>query len=352
MIRLQAIILAGVFAAILTVSPLAMASDWQTRLQSQLAAIDSDYRSHGGNGEIGVHVRRLADDERVGYRDTERWYWASLVKVPVAVELLERVSREEIDLDDTMTLETSDYVDGAGATNWAAPGSRIRLQTLLERMLIDSDNTATDMLMRRVGLDSVNARARALMDAGIGPITTLIDVRRHVYEALTPKAHSLTGMQLIDLRQSDFGEPRLVRLAQLTQTDRHQFAQLDLASAFAQYYATGLNSGRLDLYAEMLERIDEGNALPPEATATLLSIMQRADTGGARLTAGFRRSWPFAQKTGTQYSRFCDAGIVNPRTPAAVVIVTCLRGDPSRDNANRTFQAIGAAVEASGVFAD
>lgn len=352
MIRLHASLIASICAASLSISPLAIADDWQTRLESRLAAIDNDYRSHGGNGEIGVHVRRLADGESVGYRDTERWYWASLVKVPVAVELLDRVSREEIDLDDTLTLETSDYVDGAGATNWAAPDSRIRLRTLLERMLIDSDNTATDMLMRRVGLEAVNRRARTLMDAGVGPITTLVDVRRHVYEAFTPKAHALTGMQLIDLRQSDFGEPRLVRLAQLTDTDRQQFPHKSLAEAFAQYYATGLNAGRLDLYADMLKRIDEGNALAPGATTTLLSIMQRADTGGARLTAGFRESWPFAQKTGTQYARFCDAGIVNPRKPEAVVIVTCLRGDPARGDANRTFQAIGAAIESSGVLTD
>lgn len=351
MIRYRQRLMLIAYLSVLLWTPPTLADAWQARLEKRLAVIDQRYRDHTDTGEIGVHVRRLDDGERAGWRDAERWYWASLVKVPVAVELLDRISRDGADLDDTMTLRASDYVDGAGATNWAAPGTRISLRTLLERMLIDSDNTATDMLMRRVGLEAVNRRARSLMDDGIGPITTLIDVRRHLYGVFTPRAQSLTGMQLIDLRQANFGEPRLVRLAQLTDSRREQFPPLDLAAAYQRYYATGLNSGRLDRYADMLERINKGEALPAEATATLLSIMQRADTGHRRLTAGFQRQRPFAQKTGTQYARFCDAGILDPGAPQAVVVVSCLRGAPSRREADRIFQAIGRAVESSGVLA-
>lgn len=344
-ISLRRVVIVVSSSVMMIFPPLAGAGDWPTRLEARLTEIDRQYA-----GEIGVHVRRPATDERLGHRDAERWYWASLVKIPVAVELLDRVSRGDIDLQERMTLAQSDYVDGAGATNWAEPGSEIRLRTLLKRMLIQSDNTATDMLIRRVGLDAVNRRARRLMGDGIGPITTLVDVRRHLYAAFTDQAWSLSGLELIDLRQSAFGEPRLARLAQLTGVSRRDFPLDELAAGYERYYATGLNSGRLDRYADMLARINAGKALDGEATQVLLEIMRRATTGHARLAAGFQREWPFAQKTGTQHARFCDAGIVNPRTSRAVIIVSCLKGDPSRQNANRTFQAIGEAIEASGVL--
>jgi beta-lactamase class A len=140
---------------------------WAERLEARLALLDA-----GFPGELGVHVRDLETGARLGWRDDELWYLASLVKVPVAIELMARVEAGETTLQERLTLLRSDYVDGAGSTNWAAPGSALTLRQLLESMLIVSDNTASDMLIRHLEVESVNQRARQLTPpGGLGPIT-------------------------------------------------------------------------------------------------------------------------------------------------------------------------------------
>ena len=74
-----------------------------------------------------------------------------------------------------------------------APGKALSVRYLLDQMLIHSDNTASDMLIRLVGIEQVNAVTRELVPEGFGPITTLADVRRLIYGELHPAARTLSG---------------------------------------------------------------------------------------------------------------------------------------------------------------
>ncbi|GHE21989.1 serine hydrolase [Halomonas urumqiensis] len=346
----------GVLFALLAALPIAGMSDtealvqppWAQRLEARLETLEDAFE-----GELGVHVRVLGSDERFGFRDDERWYLASLIKVPVAIELMSRVERGEASLATSLTLAESDYVDGAGPTNWASPGTSLRLEELLEPMLTVSDNTATDMLIRHLGLEAVNRRAALLAGVGFGPITTLVDVRRHVYSWITPEAFALTGMQALELRKLESGE-RLEWLARHFDIRRDALPLPSLDDAYTAYYASGLNAGRLDAYANLLAALGEGRALGPRATAELLSIMQATTSGENRLKAGIGPEPRFAHKTGTQHRRACDAGIVLPEAAAQgqrIVVVACTRGPLETTLHERALAAIGVALRDSGALA-
>jgi hypothetical protein len=73
-IRLVAAVLLSLWGSLGIASP----------LESRLVALES-----GFPGELGVHVRELGSGRTWGWRDEESWYLASLVKVPVAIELIE-----------------------------------------------------------------------------------------------------------------------------------------------------------------------------------------------------------------------------------------------------------------------
>ena len=79
----------------------------------------------------------------------------------MASQVLAERQAGTLSLDERLILARSDFVDGAGPINWHDPGTPISIRYLLEQMLTVSDNTATDMLIDRVGLDAVNARAAA-----------------------------------------------------------------------------------------------------------------------------------------------------------------------------------------------
>ncbi|MDI5920062.1 class A beta-lactamase-related serine hydrolase [Halomonas sp. LR5S13] len=304
-------------------------------LESRLAALEA-----GFPGELGVHIRELGSGRTRGWRDEEPWYLASLVKVPVAIELMARVEAGALSLDERLTLAESDYVDGAGPTNWAPPGARLSLETLLEAMLTVSDNTATDMLIRHLGLPAINTRARALVPEGLGPITTLVDVRRHVYAQLHHEAFALDGLDFIELQKRDSDQARLDWLSRRLGVPRSAWRLPSLDAAFDAYYGGALNSGRLDGFAELLAALAEGQALGPEATERLLRVMARTRSGERRLKAGFGPAIPFAHKTGTKRRRACDAGIADTEEHR-LVVVACVRGVADVALAERTLRDVG-----------
>jgi len=325
---------------------------WTLALQRRLEAADARYP-----GDIGVYVRHLDRDESFSYQAEEPWYLASGVKVPVAIAVMRAIERGELSLDTRVTLLESDFVDGAGATNARAAGTRLRVSYLLEQMIVHSDNTATDMLIRTIGIDQVNAVASELTDAANVRITTLADVRRLAYGQLHPSASGLQSADLLALRRSGAGQARVRKLTQLLALAPADLLLPDLDSAFEAYYATHVNSASLVDFGRMLAMLADGRALGSDGTAYLLELMARVQTGQRRIRAGLPSLAGFAHKTGTQHRRTCDLGIATmPSTvrggaPARVVIAACARGTGTAAG-ERALREVGAAVAASGVFTE
>jgi beta-lactamase class A len=117
-------------------------------------------------GTVGVCARNLATGVTVAHRADERFPLASVFKVPVMVEVMRQVDRGVLRLDERLTLTEADKSPGSTLIH-CHPGLALTVRDLLYLMITLSDNTATDMLWRRVGLGSVNATMRALGLASI-----------------------------------------------------------------------------------------------------------------------------------------------------------------------------------------
>lgn len=323
------------------------ASGWPERLRAELAAVEAGYP-----GDIGVHVRELGTGGSASHRAQENWYLASMVKVPVAIAVLRAIERGDYTLETALTVRASDYVDGAGQTNWHAVGSRLSVGYLLDQMIIHSDNTASDMLIGLVGIGEVNALVQSLVPAGFGPITSLVDVRRHAYSQLAPAALQLQGQDFLLLRKQRTDDARLAVLRRLVHRHGEPFLVPTLHEAYEAYYATGLNSGRLAAYGELLALLAEGKALGPASTAYLLDMLERVETGKRRIKAGLPESVRFAHKTGTQRARTCDAGVITVAgADRRIVVVACTRGKLSLARSEKALEAVGEAIGRSGLLA-
>ena len=307
-------------------------------LAGQLAALDAE---HGGS--LGVYLLDLASGQGTGWQADQPWYLASGIKVPVAIAVLRAVERGELALDTEVVLEPGDFVDGAGPTVHRKAGERLRVDWLLEQMLVHSDNTASDVLIRVAGLDVVNAIAAELMGQPVR-ITTLADVRRHAYSALHPAAAQLGPQDLLALKRAPFGGARLAVLAERLGIARTELRMDRIVPAFEAYYASGLNAAPLAAYARMLAALAEGRALGPRLTEWLLATMARAETGQRRIVAGLPGHVRFAHKTGTQLRRQCDFGIASADGGARLVIAACVADAPSRAAGEAALRAVGELV--------
>lgn len=82
---------------------------------------------------------------------------ASMIKVFLLAKAMEDVRAGAASLDETITLRRADKVGGAGSLAGWADGSRVTLRELLRLMITESDNTATNLVIDRFGMDALNA---------------------------------------------------------------------------------------------------------------------------------------------------------------------------------------------------
>ena len=86
---------------------------------------------------------------------------ASMIKLVVLAALLDKVAAGEIDLAAQVEVTSSDIVSGTGTVQDDGPGT-YELQDLARRMIADSDNTATNVIVDLIGMDAVNEEASKL----------------------------------------------------------------------------------------------------------------------------------------------------------------------------------------------
>ena len=86
---------------------------------------------------------------------------ASLIKVPLAMAWLEAARRRQegstgLDLEASVTLQEEDRVEGGGWFDAAPAGTTATYRDLLSASIRESDNTASNLLVRAIGMPAVN----------------------------------------------------------------------------------------------------------------------------------------------------------------------------------------------------
>jgi beta-lactamase class A len=86
---------------------------------------------------------------------------ASTIKVPVLIAFFQDVDAGRVRLDEIMTMEVGDMVDNSGEMQFSPPGTKYTALEVASNMIITSDNTATNMMIRRLGgIEKLNQRFR------------------------------------------------------------------------------------------------------------------------------------------------------------------------------------------------
>jgi beta-lactamase class A len=342
---LFAVSASGIPAAPVT-GQVAPAGDWVAALGREITAIDASTP-----GAMGVFVKHLEDERTLSHQADRLWYLSSTVKVPVAIAVLRRVEAGDFTLDHELVLKESDYVDGAGDLQLQEPGRSISVRVLIQKMLTNSDSTATDMLIRLIGEDRLNAQLRALFPDGFGTLTTILQVRYDAYGLLHPSVQALDNQDFIDIKRAKPGNPRLRALLSKLPVDRADLNVKSIDEAFERYYQLGLNSAKLTTFGSMLERLVRGELLSPSHTRLVLDSMERITTGQRRIQASLPDGIEFAQKTGTQVRRVCNMGAMR-RNGARIyflVVSACVEkaGIPQAEAALRR---LGEAMRRAGLY--
>jgi beta-lactamase class A len=199
-------------------------------------------------GRVGIVVLNIETGETVSWNATQRFPMQSVYKMPIAMAVLKRVDEGSLLLDRKIQLRVTDLapkqVHSPIRDKYARAGVALTLRELLRASIVDSDSTASDVLLSLVAPNQVTAYLRRL---GVNDLVVLN-----------------TEKELSQDRQAQFRN-----------------------------WATPEAAVRL------LRLLHEGSALSPASRGLLLSWMRETQTGARRIRAALPAGAVVADKTGS-----------------------------------------------------
>ena len=129
---------------------------WQ-KLQQEIRGVDQQL-----DGVLAVAVKDLTSEEEFFTNPDEVMPQASSIKITVLAELYRQAQQGKLKLTDEYVVRKEDLVPGSDIMLGLTPGAtRLTLRDLATMMVAVSDNSATNVLIDRVGLDNVNSMLEA-----------------------------------------------------------------------------------------------------------------------------------------------------------------------------------------------
>jgi beta-lactamase class A len=115
------------------------------------------------DGVMGVAIEDLKTGDQFFLHENEVFAQASSIKITVLANLYLQAQQGKLKLTDLYTVQSSDLVPDSDIMNGLTPGvTRITLRDLATMMVAVSDNSATNVLIDRVGMANVNAMLDSL----------------------------------------------------------------------------------------------------------------------------------------------------------------------------------------------
>ena len=130
---------------------------WQ-KLESQIQEIDQHL-----DGVMGIAIEDLTTGDHFFLHENEVFAQASSIKITVLANLYLQAQEGQLKLNDLYTVQSSDLVPDSDIMNGLTPGvTRVTLRDLATMMVAVSDNSATNVLIDKVGMQNVNAMLDSL----------------------------------------------------------------------------------------------------------------------------------------------------------------------------------------------
>jgi beta-lactamase class A len=130
-------------------------------LQKQVSGMVVE-RSKAGRGKMAVFALKLNDGSVVGVDQDVPVQTASVIKLGILYEAMVRVREGKAKWDEPIVLKKGDAVPGSGILTLLDAPLTITLKDALTLMVVVSDNTATNLMIDRFGIDAVNGRMESL----------------------------------------------------------------------------------------------------------------------------------------------------------------------------------------------
>ncbi len=218
-------------------------------------------------GDTGVYVKNLVTGDTHAYAADKPVVAASVIKIPVMIEVFRQARDGLLSLNEIHRLADDERLPSCGTLKAMHTGIEMTLLDLTKLMIIVSDNAATNILIRRVGMDNVNQTLREL------------------------------GCEKTSLRRLLFD-----------------------SAASARGIENSITAGEMGM---LLEKLYRGEIVSKEASAQMLDILKDQRLNGKLPFFLHTMGVPVAHKTGEDDGITHDVGILYTKEP----LVCCFVGE-------------------------
>lgn len=307
-------------------------------LDEEAAKLAARATAGSDNARFGAALINLESGELWALNGSEPFPMMSVFKAPLGAAVLAEVDAGRLALDETITLSDEDLSPPYSPVADAYPGRKTyTVAELLELAVAESDNTAADVLMRRIG--------------GPGVVTAWLrshrieDMRVDRYERqIQPELAGLDSFRPEWKGESAYGA------AHRSVPEDRRFA------ATLAYMRDPRDSTTPRAALLFLSKLAAGQLLSEASTERLLTLMTETPKGAQRLKAGLPAGAKLAHKPGTARTDFGmnpatnDIGVITLPDGRRYAVAVFVSGSPLEDAAREAVIADFArlAVRAAG----
>nr|WP_246351991.1 serine hydrolase [Sphingobium subterraneum] len=250
------------------------------------------------NGTVGIAVRRVDTDWEASWNGNQLMPQQSVSKLWVAMAALDAVDRGKFTLNDMATIRKEDLTlfHQPLASMVRGDGYTTTLADLFHRAMTESDNTANDTLLRKVG----------------GPEA----VRGFLARRFIGNVRFGPGERLLQSKTAGLVWNQNMALGRNFYAARSSLPMSVRQKALDDYLTNPPDGAAASGIAFGLARLKRGEMLSPASTDYLLETMHEAKTGPQRIKGGVPQGWTYAHKTGTgqelgaRATGFNDVGVM------------------------------------------
>ncbi|MBK9164047.1 MAG: serine hydrolase [Acidobacteria bacterium] len=154
---MKKIILVAVVVAFVAVSAMAQARP-QPAGSPAVPSLDERIKTEIGDfkGKVWIYAKNLDTGKEYGMRADEQVRTASTIKLPIMTEVFRQVAEGKIAWTDPIEITKAVKVGGSGILFEFTDGTKIDVKTAMTLMIVQSDNTATNVILDKVSSNSVN----------------------------------------------------------------------------------------------------------------------------------------------------------------------------------------------------
>jgi beta-lactamase class A len=247
-------------------------------LNKQIIGIEKN-----SNSIIGITAIHIEKNKVISHNSNKRFFMASTIKLPIAMAFLHRVDQRKDSLERRVQLDSHNSVPGSGSLYHQFEKKRmsLSLQQVLKHMLVNSDNSASDTLLKVVnGPHYVTQHMYALGFKNIF-------VSRSILEMLMDTNH--VDHALLKTHRPVFSWKQLFNKTPLDQKAR----------AWTRFQDDIRDTTTPSEMAKLLVKLYKKEALSESSTKLLMDIMTQCRTGRSRIKGMLPGGVKVAHKTGT-----------------------------------------------------